>query len=312
LFLDEVHNVPDWHLLVRRLFDTKAVKLYLTGSSSKILSTEIATSLRGRAISTEIWPFCFEEYLHAIGESLPNGGPLPRRLADSLNLQLMDYLQTGGFPEVITLNPLHRVRILQDYVEVVILRDVVERHGLTNTWLARYVALTMVRGAGKRFTANKLYKDLQSQGLKVSKNTLHALLDHFQDAYLAFASPLWSDSLRKVQTNPRKLYAVDTGLAGAVNPDFSPNLGQMFENLLYLDLRRQGYDVYYYLTKNWREVDFYARDPLGKARLIQVCFDNSDPATAARERTALEEGEKELGIKGELITPDSYLNAAVE
>jgi len=105
LFLDEVHNVPNWHLLVRRLFDTKAVKLYLTGSSSKILSTEIATSLRGRAISTEIWPFCFEEYLHAIGETLPNGGPLPRRLADSLNLQLMDYLQTGGFPEVITLNP---------------------------------------------------------------------------------------------------------------------------------------------------------------------------------------------------------------
>lgn len=307
LFLDEVQQVPEWPLLVRRLFDTKDVRLYLAGSSSRILSSEIAASLRGRALSTEVWPLSFSEYLEAIGAALPDGGPLPRRVLDGLRRHLLEYLRSGGFPEIVSLNPTTAVRVLQDYVNVVVLRDVVERHGLTNIGLARYMARTLVRGAAKRFTINKLHADLRSQGTRVAKNTLHAHLGHFEDAYLVFAVPLWSDSLRKVQTNPRKIYAVDPGLATAMNPSFSANFGQMFENLVYLDLRRQGYDVYYYLTKERHEVDFLARDPLGRIRLIQACFDADAPSTADRERRALEEASRELGVDGELITPESYL-----
>lgn len=308
LFLDEVHNVPDWPLLVRRLLDTKDVRLTLTGSSSKMLSSEIATSLRGRSIATEVWPYSLVEWFDARGIVVPTVGSLSQRELDVLTEHLKEYLRYGGFPEILAFDPLTRVRVLQDQHDVVVLRDVVERHGITNIALARYVARTLVRSAGKLLSVHKLYKDLKSQGFKVAKSTLYAYLEHFQDAYLCFAVPLWSDSLRRMQSNPRKIYAVDPGLAAALNPDFSPNWGHLFENLVYLDLRRAGYDVHYYLTKDGREIDFYARDPLGRKRIIQVCFEDNDPQTMERETRALRGAEEELGIEGELITARSYLS----
>jgi predicted AAA+ superfamily ATPase len=231
---------------------------------------------------------------------------MSQRILDTLNRHLIDYLNFGGFPEVVTIDQPNRIRVLQDYVDVVVFRDVVERHKVTNISLAKYLVRTMLRNASKLFSYHKLYNDLKSQGLKVSKNTLYEYIGYFEDAYLFFTIPLWSDSLRKVQSNPKKIYAIDPGLATAFNADFSPNLGLMFENLIYLDLRRRGYDIYYYRTKGKREVDFYAKAPVGKDLLLQACYDLSDKKTAARELQALEEGEQELGLKGMIITPHTY------
>jgi predicted AAA+ superfamily ATPase len=305
LFFDEIQNVEGWPRLVRRLLDTKEVRIYLTGSSAKLLSKEIATSLRGRSIATEIWPYSLSEYLAATGAEkavVPKGGAA----LDRARRRLSDYIAFGGFPEVASMEHLSRLRVLQDYADVVLFRDVVERHHITNIPVAKYLLRTLLRNASKMLSVNKLFADLRSQGIKVSKNTLYEYIDHFQDAYLCFRVPMWSDSFRKSWTNPQKTYAIDTALAQAFNSDFSKNLGQMFENLVYLDLRRAGYEVYYYLTATRREVDFLAKDPLGNIHLFQVSALLQDESTKEREQRALTEAEQELGVSGRIVTMENY------
>lgn len=309
LCLDEVHALPDWARLVRRLQDTRHVKLYLTGSSAKLLSREIATELRGRSLATEVWPYSFREWLRATGQggNLPEP-PLGQRALDRMRQHLVAYLESGGFPEVAGLDAPMRLRLLQDHVDVVVFRDVVERHGITNLPLARYLTRALLRGIGRSLSLNKLHNDLRSQGRKVAKDTLYEYLGHFEDAYLCFAVPLHEASPRKSETAPKKIYAVDPGLAAAFRMG-AEDLGQRFENLVYLDLRRQGCDVAYYLTRSRREVDFLAHYPDGRRELIQVCWDAREPDTLAREREALAEAQTELRLAGRVLTLEDYLES---
>ena len=308
LFLDEIQNVEQWYRVVRRFFDTKKVKIYLTGSSAKLLSKEIATSLRGRSLATEMWPFSFREFLQAKNITYPKA-PFGKPSLDKLMANLRDYIEHGGFPEVTPLAAVEHGQVLQDYVSVVIFRDIIERYGVTNISLIRYLVNTLLKNVGRSFSINKLFNDLKSQAIPVSKTTLHDYLEHIEDAYLAFTLPLYSESLRKVQTNPKKIYAVDTGLARSYMMGRMQNIGRYFENLVYLDLRRRGHQVHYYLTKTRREVDFFTRSPQGDWHLYQVCWDMSDPKTYERESVALQEAENELGVKGTIITPETYLTS---
>jgi len=308
LCLDEVHALADWSRLVRRLQDTRRVQLYLTGSSAKLLSREIATELRGRSLAREVWPYSFSEWLTA---DPSQGGPLVKgphgqRALDRMRPRLVAYLEEGGFPEVRGLDVPMRLRLLQDYVDVVVFRDVVERHGITNLPLARYLTRTLLRNAGRSLSLNKLYNDLQSQGRKVAKDSLYEYVTYFEDAFLCFAIPLHDASERKAATAPKKVYAVDPGLVAAFRMG-AEDLGQRFENLIYLDLRRQGCDVAYYLTRSRKEVDFVARYPDGRQELIQACWDTRDPATLSRERAALTEAKAELGLEGRILTMETYL-----
>ncbi len=309
LFFDEIQNVENWHMVIRRYFDTKKVKIYLTGSSAKLLSKEIATSLRGRSIAIEMWPFSYKEFLEAKNISFPSQ-PLGKKSLDQLKGWLGDYLDHGGFPETIKLEKQDDYsRILQDYVSVVVFRDIIERYSITNVSLIRYMIKMLLKNVGCAFSIHKFFNDLKSQSFQVSKTTIHDYLEYINDAYLSFAVPIYSESLRKTQSNPKKIYAVDTGLVRAYGMGFNQNLGHYFENLIYLDLRRQGHEIYYYLTETRREVDFLSRDLQGKWHLYQVTWDMKDPKTLERETLALEEAEKELKIKGEIITPDSYFTS---
>lgn len=306
LFLDEIQNVEGWPKLVRRLYDTKDVRLYLSGSSAKLLGKEIATELRGRALATEVWPFSFLEYLRARGIAW-NTKILGRRTLDALRKKLDEYLLTGGFPEAVAAEEPLRVRLKQDYAETVVLRDVVERHGVTNIAAARYLTRALLRGIGRSFSINKAYNDLRSQGRRLSKDTLYAYLAHLEDAYLCFAVPLYDRSPRRTENAPRKIYAVDTGIAAAFDFTTAGDLGHLFENLVFLDLKRERKRIYYYLTSERREVDFLSVDDHGRAELVQVCYDVSDPATLHREKESLAAAQQELGLSGRLVTPESYL-----
>lgn len=305
-FLDEIQNVADWPILVRRVFDSKRVELYLTGSSAKLLSKEIATSLRGRSVATEIWPFSFDEYLFA-KKVEPVGKIVGKAVRDRLMQHLIEYLMHGGFPEAIHLELPDRNGLLQDYVNVVIFRDIIERYGITNITLIKYMIKTLLKNVGTSFAVNKFYNDLKSQGFSVSKTTIHDYLGYIEDAYLAFTVPLYSESIRKVHSNPRKIYAVDSGLVNAYTLSLSKNYGHLFENLVYLDLRRKGHEIYYYLTNERYEIDFMTKDKSGNLHLYQVVWDDSNPETMERETRALRIAEKELGIKGEIITPAKYI-----
>ncbi len=161
---------------------------------------------------------------------------------------------------------------------------------------------------GKLVSFNKLFNELKSQGHSLGKNTIYEYFDYITDCFLAFLVPIYSESRRKQESNPRKIYAVDMGLARSHMIGITDNLGRLFENLIYLDLRRQGCEeIYYYVTSSGKEVDFIAPSPNSRLRLIQVCYDMNDPATAARELSALQEAEAELGVQGTLVTRDNYL-----
>jgi uncharacterized protein len=308
LFLDEVQNVEGWPLVIRRLLDTKDVEIYLTGSSAKLLSKEIATSLRGRSISIEIQPYNFQEYLSSKTIPLPSK-PFGKKVVDQYRALLLGFFQKGGFPGVQELSPHERLETLQNYVEVVVFRDIVERHKISNIQLLKYFVHVLLKNVASCFSINKFHKDITSQGYKAGKDTLYNYLEHLEDAFLIFTVPIFTESLRVTETTPKKIYAIDNGLINANTFNLSLNFGKLLENQVYLDLRRQKKEIFYYKTNDGYEIDFITKDLEGHFEMIQVVWDQSDPVTFKREERALKSAEKELGIKGKIVDFETYLKS---
>lgn len=291
---DEIQLVTGWERFVRRLVDTDPSHVCVTGSSAKLLSREIATSLRGRSIATEIFPFSFAEVLAHRGIALAKRPSARER--SKLEHAFRAYATRGGFPEVQELDEPTRVRVLQDYLDVAILRDLIERHAISNApALRRFVRQLMNTPAGS-FSVHKVYADLKSQGLTVSKDSLYAWLDHVQDAYVFFAIPIHATSERVRQSNPRKTYAVDAGLVTACARRGSADTGHLLETTVFLELRRRTSEIAYLRTRSGFEVDFVTGDDL-----VQVCASLDDPATRERELRALREAMSELGLRDATI-----------
>lgn len=311
LFLDEIQNVDNWPTVIRRLHDSKNVEIFLTGSSAKLLSKEIATSLRGRSLATEIWPYSFSEFMRAKKLSI-NHDLFDKKAEDMLKLAFHSYIIEGGFPEVVSYLPSVRQQTLQDYIDIVLYRDIIERHQVKNPSLIKYMILSMIHNVGKPFAVNKFYNDLKSQGYQVGKDLLYEYVEYIEDAYLAFLVPIHTPSIRKVQTNPKKLYAIDPGMVRALTLNLDNDFGRLFENIIYLDLRRMGCKIHYYLTSDRYEIDFLVQTPQGNKKLLQVAWKMDDPSTLEREERALQKGMDELKISGEILTLDSYLRSGIE
>lgn len=297
LFFDEIQNISGWEQFIRRLLDTENVHICLTGSSAKLLSREIATSLRGRSIATEIFPFSFLEALEHAGIDSGVGRRPGAKKRAILENRLMAYLLEGGFPEVQQIDARYRVRILQDYLDVVILRDLVERHRISNTSPLRYMIRHLLNAIASLFSVNKFYNDLKSQGIPCGKNTLHEYLDYLSDAYLFFQVHVHTHSERVRMVNPRKIYAIDPGLVRACSRNVRPDWGRLLENFVFLELRRSSAVIEYYRTDTGREVDFLVTDRSGQRSLIQVVADMKEPATRQRELKAIVEAMKECKLR---------------
>lgn len=297
--------------MIRRFYDSKKVRIFLTGSSAKLLSKEIATSLRGRSIATEVWPYDFHEFWKA--QLIPSPKrPMSQKKIDVFYHHLQDYFSIGGFPAVQYLHENERRTILQNYVDTVIFRDIVERYKITNTSLVKYLIKTLLKNVASPFSVHKFYKDSKSQGFKMSKDAVYQYMAYIEDAFLIFSVPIFSESIRKIQTNPKKIYAVDNGLIVANRLSISNTIGNLFENLIYLDLRRENKQVWYYLTASGHEVDFVTKNLAGDYELIQVIWDINHSETYKREKRSLEEAEKELGIKGKILTAQEYLKESLK
>ncbi len=300
-FFDEIQNVSGWENYLRRLVDTENVQIAVTGSSAKLLSREIATSLRGRTISTEIFPFSFTEVLQHEGVTQYPVRPGAKQRA-LLENRLQYYLQRGGFPEVQKRSgeepmkdELHR-RILQEYVDVVILRDVVERYQVGNVLPLRYLIRSLLASPATLFSINKFYNDLKSQGIACGKNTLHEYFAYLTDSYLIYPVSIYSRSVRAKQVNPRKVYAIDMGLANAFRHKPQPDWGRLLENLVFMALRRRGLEIEYYRTEKGYEVDFIVTASDKAQSLYQVTLDMNEGSTRKREIRALSAAMKETGI----------------
>lgn len=295
VYLDEIQLVPEWERFVRRVLDTEKIELVVSGSSAKLLSREIHTSLRGRAMATVIRPFSFRETLRHFGEE-PAKEPVRWTRAERSRLEkrFREYLIAGGFPETLGLDAALRVELLQGYVDTVLFRDVVERYGVSQVAALRWLVRQCLRNPASSFSIHKLHLDLKAQGLGIAKDAVYVLLDHLLDAFLLSSVPLATDSERRRNSNPRKLYPIDAGMIGAFDVSGRANLGHALETVVCSGLERRKADLGYVKTEKGFEVDFLARYLGGGEELIQVCADPGAPGTLERELRALDEAGREF------------------
>ncbi len=289
-FLDEIQVVPGWERFARRLLDTEKADLFLSGSSARLLSREVATAMRGRAMEALVHPFSFREVLRHRGRE-PKEEPdrLPKSARSALERDLRDYLATGGFPEAVGVPERDRIDLLRGYVDVVLLRDVIERHGVTNPLALRAMTRQLLANAAGPFSVSKFHGALRSQGVAVAKDSLHDYLSHLEDAFLVRMVSMEAGSERQRMVNPRKVYPIDPGLIPVFDRSGRANRGHALETCLLLDLERRGADVTYVRTEGGFEVDFLARYPGRGEELIQVAAEMTDAATRDREMRALVE-----------------------
>ncbi len=288
-FFDEIQLVAGWERFVRRVMDTERAEMVVSGSSARLLSREIHTSLRGRGWETVIRPFSFREFLRHRGEEPDK--PVRRFTAaerSAVEKRFREYLVEGGFPEAQGMAPALRVALLQGYVDTLLLRDVVERYRVTQVAALRWLARHCLRNCAGLLSVHRLYHDLRAQGHGVAKDTLHVLLGHLVDAFLISAVPLSTDSERRRNSNPRKVIPADPALIGAFDQSGRANLGHALETVVLNELERRKAEVGYVRTTDGFEVDFHARFPAAGEVLIQVCAEPGEGQTLERELRALE------------------------
>ena len=303
VFFDEIQNVLGWEPFVDRLLRTENCEVYLTGSSAQLLSKDIATQMRGRSLSWELYPFSFREFLDHRG--VDGEGPWSTRKRLLVQKALGEYQSSGGFPEVLGLSPNLRTRIHQEYFHAILFRDLVERHDVSHPRAVIDLAHRLMDNVASLYSINALTGYLQSLGHRVPKSAVSDYLEWFEDAYFLFTLRVFDASLARRNANPKKIYGIDGGLVTSVASGVLTNSGHLLENLVFIALRRVYPELYYYKTRTGREVDFVIPDRGGTPQLLQVCESLADPQTEKREVVALLEALEELGLSsGTLVTRD--------
>ena len=280
-FFDEIQNVKNWEIFVRRIVDKEKVEMYITGSSSKLLSKEIATSLRGRTLTFYLYPLSFKEFLRFKNVQVEKDVSYSTKRFKIKHL-FKEYLEYGAFPEVVKSEKLKQ-DILSNYFEMVIYRDLVERFSIRNINLLKMLSKYLITNVSSKFSINSYYKSLK-QETKVSKETILEYLSHLSDINLIHLVPIFSYSLKVQQVNPSKAYCIDTGLRNAVSLRFSEDEGRLAENVVFIELKRKGHEVFYW--RNSKEVDFVVKEKNNKLTALNVSYtDEIDE----REITSLQE-----------------------
>jgi len=298
-FFDEIQVIPGWEPFVDRLLRTENCELYITGSSAHLLSKDIATQMRGRALSWEMFPFSFKEYLNF------KGIDVPRALSTKKQFQIRkgfeDYWQTGGFPEVAGLNRNLRIKIHQEYYHAILFRDLVERHDVSHPKAVMDLAHRLIDTTASLYSINNLTGYLQSLGHKAPKSVVSAYIDWFEDAYFLFTVRIFDASPTRSKAAPKKIYCIDHAFVTSISSGILLNSGHLLENLVFMALRRLSPLVYYYKTKSGREVDFVMQTQDRTRTLVQVCESLANEQTRKREILALNEAMDELNLKSGII-----------
>ncbi|MDO4818528.1 MAG: ATP-binding protein [Akkermansia sp.] len=293
-FFDEIQLYPRWELFVERLRREENCRVFITGSSSHLLSQEIATELRGRSLSCELFPFSFGEYLTRAGVKRGGRGAA-RRLAQMKAWD--DFKAQGGFPALYGQPEDTRKLIHREYHNALMLHDVIERNRVSQPLAMRHLVNRLLNGIGTVFSFRKMGEELKALGFPITRATVAQYLQWLEDAYFIFTVNVYSASVARQARELRKVYCVDHALADTLSNGVLRNRGQMLENIVFVQLRRQTERVFYYKSKGGFEVDFMAVLPDGEKRLVQVCADISSPATRKRELRALRSAMEETGLQ---------------
>lgn len=296
-FFDEVQRIPGWERYCRRAVEREGLKIALSGSSSQVLPEEIHTALRGRSWGVEVLPFSFREFC----QSRDRGAVLTRPLfGDRLvqaKLLFLDYLKWGGFPEVcLAGSQIEKTKLLKDYYQAMFFRDLVERRQISNIPLLESLFDRLFSAFGLKFSLHAYYKQYRER-IPFSKDLLYQYYRFMLDSLLIYEVRLWAESSYRRSRNPPKIYLVDPGLARRVT---SEDLGRLLENVVYIEFRRQGREVYYFSENH--ECDFIVKNENNEFRAFQVCLE-LHPENQDRETKGLVEACRFLGQKeGTLLT----------
>jgi predicted AAA+ superfamily ATPase len=278
-FFDEIQNVPQWELFVRKLHDQGKV-ICITGSNASLLSKELGTRLTGRNITKELFPFDYQEYctFHTLEQN---------------EASVIKYMNDGGVPIFLKTND---ISYLHQLLRDILYRDIIARHGIRNGKIVEELTLYLISNIAKPYSLNGL-KKIFNLG---SANSVSDYVSWLEDSYLFFTLPRFSWSLKSVSVNQKKIYSIDTGFAQANSLSFSSDKGRLFENMIYLSLRRKFNDLYYFSDKG--ECDFVVKEKAKVTQVVQACFDlNSD--NLQRELNGLKEAMDFFSLKeGTIVT----------
>ncbi|MBI5487332.1 MAG: ATP-binding protein [Deltaproteobacteria bacterium] len=293
LVFDELQNIDGWERWARKTVDTGRYRLIVTGSSARLLSAELATAIAGRVLAQTVWPLGFAEYLEFAGVSCAS----PAEYVGATRA----YLRWGGLPEIaLAGDDVERGRILRQYVDDILLKDVISRHGIRSPRRLFQVVAYATTNAACLFSHNRV-----KGAFGVDVQTSQEYFGYLEEAFLVFAVPRYHPNLKVQARDPQKLYVVDTGLRNAFSRSASDDIGRMAENAVYVELRRRGHDVTY-----WRdaahEVDFVLRDGPRPVGALQVTWSSLEQgAVRDREVAGLVACLEALGLtEGTILTLD--------
>ena len=293
-FFDEIQAIPEWEVFVERLMRTETCEVYITGSSAQMLSREIATQMRGRSLSWEMFPFSFGEFLAHKG--IDATAPFSSKSRMTVQKAFEAFWKSGGFPEVLDSSDRIRVKIHQEYFQTILYRDIVERHDISHPKALRDLAYKLLDNAASLYSINSLYGHLKSVAHNIQKSSVGQNLEWLEDSYFLFSVRLYDASISKSNANPKKIYCIDHALVTSISSGILVNAGHLLENLVFTALRRKSASIFYYRSKSGKEVDFLAIQDRREKRMVQVCESLADGKTRKRELSALWEAMAELQL----------------
>lgn len=285
---DEIEAVPGWERFLRSLLDVEKVEVFIAGTSAS-LQPEISSTELGRTGEIVIYPFSFEEFLRHQGKPVPTDpASLPVSQLPALERAFLDYLERGGFPQVQGLAARDRQALLRDYIDLALLRDVIEPHRLVSIPALRAVLKQLLRDATMPFTLEKLHTGVRTLGLALPTDSVRQLVQHLTDSFLVRTLPIESEPGLQGDAQ-RKAYPIDPALIPLFDRNAGPGSAEALETAVFLELERRGLKVTYVRMATGREVDFLARSAGGAQELIQVCPGPADFGMIEREVQALRE-----------------------
>lgn len=308
IFLDEIQEIPHWENWVRAKIDLKEAKIFITGSSSKLLSSEISTLLTGRNISFTVYPLNFKEFLEFKGLKASKNKTWILNNKTLIKNLFKEYMKFGGFPEVVLRkNSSVKEILLKQYFEDILYKDIVARHQIRDIETLKNIAYFYLTNMANLVSYNKI-KNM----LDIPMDVVRSYSSYLYESFLVKDILKHSFKVKEQLRNPKKIYTIDTGLRNSVSYRFSEDLGRIAENIIFTSLAGEGREIYYY--KNSGEIDFVVREGAQINELIQVSMISAEDEKAReREIQSLEDGMKNLNVnKGVLITNDWEENLKIQ
>ncbi len=297
-YLDEIQNIPSWELFIRRMYNN-GCKIYLTGSNANLFSDELGTRLTGRYVSLNIYPISFAEFSQ---EHIP----LEQKDFSTIDIgtlkkQYSKYLKLGGIPAYITNQD---TEYLHSLYESILYRDIITRYKIGNPEALKKLLFFLASNCGKEITLSKLRNMINNNGKIIKSNTtISDYCNHIENSFMCFFVNRYDDNLKAQQQAPRKVYFIDHVLAKILGFRISEDRGRMLENIVFIELKRRGHDVFYF--RGSKECDFVIHEGFRVQQVIQVSIELYDPSTKEREMSGLIEAMKKFSLSHGLIITEN-------